>query len=105
MTAAKFPFTMRYRVDFESATAEFDLARETPLLVHASEPDPTVVELPSGSGYRYQVAHFLDAIEAGRQPTGVSITDGLEAVRLVEAEAKSVERAERVAFSPHPGQA
>jgi len=100
MAAPKFPFSMRYRVDFESATADLDSAREQALFVHTAEPEPEVVALPPGDGYRYEIAHFLEAIEAGRAPEFVSIADGLEAVRLVEAERASIERGERVAFRP-----
>jgi predicted dehydrogenase len=85
-----FPFTMQYTVNFEQATAVFDLAAASPLTVYQQGKPPQPVELPAGMGYEHEIAYFLDCVAAGRQPTTVTLAQAADAVRIVEAERESV---------------
>lgn len=80
-----FDFQMRYVVVFEEATAEFDLTRETPLILsRGGESSP--VELPSGDGYVGEVSHLLEQIADGRRDLRVTIRDAFELAKMLEAE-------------------
>ncbi len=94
-----FPFAMQFRVVFDEAVAEYRLGREPPLLLCVPGRDPRPVDLPAGDGYDGEIAHFLDSIEAGTAPL-VTMQDGAAAVRLVEAERKSIESGRAVPFRP-----
>ncbi|MCB0065706.1 MAG: YeeE/YedE family protein [Caldilineaceae bacterium] len=100
MPGDEYPFTMRYRVRFEEATAVFELGAETPLRVHRDGAGPEAIAIPSGTGYDGEVAHFLDCIEHRRPPSVVTLADGARAVALIEAERRSVREAAPVPFDP-----
>ncbi|MBL8763754.1 MAG: Gfo/Idh/MocA family oxidoreductase [Phycisphaerae bacterium] len=78
-------FRMRFLVNFERASVEFDLARSPALTVHApsgSEP----VAFPDAHGYDPQMRHFISLI-AGRERTPrATLDDALAVTRLLEAE-------------------
>ncbi len=84
-----FAFTMRYTVNFEKATADFDGAREHALIVSTDgKADP--VDL-SGDGYEGELAYFLDCVRTGRQPARVTAADAVMGLRVIEAEQRSLE--------------
>ena len=84
-----FPFTMQYIVNFEQATAVYDLAAAEPFkLVRDGKAE--AVALRPGMGYEHEIAYFLECIRNGTAPSTVSIASAAETVRLVEAEVKSV---------------
>ncbi|MFN3166808.1 MAG: Gfo/Idh/MocA family protein [Phycisphaeraceae bacterium] len=84
-----FSFRMSYTVNFEQATAVFDSAAHDALrLSHAGE--TKAVELESGMGYDHEIAYFVDCVKHNRKPRRVTMRDGAEAVRLIEAEVQSV---------------
>lgn len=85
-----FGFAMQYTVNFERATAIFDLsASPSPLrLVKDGKSEP--VELPSGMGYEYEIAYVLDCIAKNESPKVVTLRDAAVSVAIVEAEAKSI---------------
>jgi len=80
-----FPFTMRYVVVFEHATATFDLARPTPLLV-ARGGALEVVELPAGTGYDGEVREIVGAIAEGRTALRATVSDATAVARLLARE-------------------
>lgn len=94
-----FEFTMRYLVNFEGATARFDFGSNPQLRVTNSSGGVEAIDLSPRTGYDHEVAYFLDCIERGERPTIVTIYDGAEAVRLIEAERHSVESGRPVAFA------
>jgi predicted dehydrogenase len=85
-----FPFRMRYLVAFESATADFDIARASPLLLHASGRSEPVTLEPL-SGYDAQVRHLVGAIRSGKRidQLAATIDDALAVTRMLEAELES----------------
>ncbi|MEO0514194.1 MAG: Gfo/Idh/MocA family oxidoreductase [Planctomycetota bacterium] len=85
-----FGFEMQYTVNFEKATAVFDLGAEHALNVIASDGQKTPIELPAGMGYDHELAYFLDCIAKGVAPQVVTLEDAARSLRLVEAEARSI---------------
>lgn len=83
-----FPFRMRYVVNFEHATADFDIARRDRLLLHrdgTSRPVP----VEDTSGYAVEIRRMVQAVSLrlagsadGIPPA--SLADALEVTRLLE---------------------
>ncbi|MCX8156516.1 MAG: Gfo/Idh/MocA family oxidoreductase [Verrucomicrobiae bacterium] len=89
--APGFGFSMSYTVNFERATADFDVARgEEALKVFVEGQPPLVVRSEGPDGYVGEIAHFLDSILAGRPPSVVTAADGLSAIEICEAEEASI---------------
>lgn len=86
---APYEFRMQYTVNFETATAVYDLLSATPLLLY-KDGAKTAVELPKEMGYDLEIAYFLDCITSGTRPSTVTLEDAANAIRIVEAEAKSI---------------
>ena len=85
------PFTMKYTVNFETATAEFDISRGPEALRLYEDGKPAqVVNLPAGDGYRGELTHMIESIRHNRPPTIVTAKDGMTAVAICEAEEESV---------------
>ncbi|MEM7578111.1 MAG: Gfo/Idh/MocA family oxidoreductase [Planctomycetota bacterium] len=91
-----FGFQMQYTVNFERATAVFDLAGESPLMLYEPGEAGRPIELPPGMGYEAEIAYFLHCIAAGETPTRVTLASAAESVRLIEAEAQSVAEGQTV---------
>jgi predicted dehydrogenase len=87
-------FRMRFLVAFEGATAEFDLSREAPLLVHTAE-GSRAVALPAISGYDGEVRHLVDAIGSGG-PLRATLEGAVAVAEILEAERRSLESGETV---------
>lgn len=85
------PFTMKYTVNFERATAEFDISRgaEALRLYQDGKPMQTV-KLEGADGYVGELGHMIESIRRKRPPTTVTAKDGLRAVEICEAEEQSV---------------
>jgi predicted dehydrogenase len=87
-------FRMRFLVAFERATADFDLSRDPPLVVHSAEGSGPV-PLPPISGYDGEVRHLLEAIRAGG-PLRATLEDAAAVAEMLEAERRSLETGETV---------
>ena len=89
--APGFGFSMSYTVNFENATADYDLARgpEALRLAQAGQP-VNVIGCSGPDGYIGELTHILDSIRTGNSPIVVTIRDALSAVEICEAEEKSV---------------
>jgi predicted dehydrogenase len=84
-----FPFNMSYTINFEQATAVFDLAAKDQLMLYESGQAPRPMALDSEMGYAHEIAYFLECIKENRRPIRVTLGDGAEAIRIVEAEVRS----------------
>jgi predicted dehydrogenase len=84
-----FGFSMRYTVNFERATADFDLARAQPLLLHENGQSQPVA-IGEGTGYDGELRYFIACIAAGRRPTTVTAADAVDGIEMVEAEVRSI---------------
>jgi predicted dehydrogenase len=94
---AGFGFHMAYTLVFERATADFDLARGAGALkVFERGQPPRVVACEGPDGYVGELAHFVDAVERGVQPTVVTVSDGAAAVEICAAEEQSIRERRRV---------
>jgi predicted dehydrogenase len=85
-----FPFRMQYTVNFERATAVFDSSAPQPLMLYQGSEPPRPIEIEPGMGYEREIAYFMQCVKEKRQPAIVTVRDGAEAVRLVEAEMESI---------------
>lgn len=96
--APGFPFTMQYTVNFEKATAVFDISAANPLSVYQEGQEPQAIALPKGMGYAAEIAYFIQCVKAGKQPETVTLAQAAETVRVIEAEVASVKAGRSVAL-------
>jgi predicted dehydrogenase len=87
--APGFGFTMQFMVNFEHATAIFDLSQPQPLTL-VRDGRREAIAIPPGMGYEYEIAYFLDCVAKGRKPETVTLESAAMAVKIVEAEIESV---------------
>lgn len=94
-----FSFNMAYTVNFERATADYDLSRGPEMLKIYEETSTARVEAVNGpDGYVGELSHFLESVAANRAPTVVTPWDGASAVEICEAEERSVLSGEPVSL-------
>jgi predicted dehydrogenase len=86
-----FGFNMAYTVNFEKATADYDLSRGPETLKIFEDGKGARVEAVAGDdGYVGELTHFIESIAVGRAPSVVTPSDGAQAVEICEAEEHSV---------------
>ncbi|MBI1368561.1 MAG: gfo/Idh/MocA family oxidoreductase [Planctomycetes bacterium] len=84
-----FAFTMRYTVNFEKASVDFDISRENQLILsHAGKSENITLD---GDGYAAELAYFINCINKGEKPTLVTAADAVTGLRILEAEQKSID--------------
>lgn len=89
-TMAKgFGFRMAYTVNFEKATADYDLARGKESLRLTEDGETKAIACDGPDGYVGQLSHFIQSVRAGTQPTVVTADDGVASVEICEAEERS----------------
>jgi len=90
--APGFGFSMGYTVNFENATADYDLARTPDNLLRIFRPGNPAesVKCTGPDGYVGELRHLIDSIQGGKAPSVVTMEDGLNAIRICEAEEKSI---------------
>ncbi len=84
-----FGFEMQYAVNFERATAVFDINKD-PVLTLIDADGKRAVEVPGGMGYDHELAYLIDCVTRGEAPATVTLADAAKALRIVEAEARSI---------------
>ncbi len=84
-----FGFSMTYTVNFERATAVFDLAAPKPLMLYERGREPVAVPIQPGMGYDHELAYLLRCIRDGIRPTTVTVEDAAVSLKIAEAERKS----------------
>lgn len=90
--AEGFGFNMAYTVNFDTATADYDLARGADALkLFEKGKEPCTVKCEGEDGYVGELRHIVNAVETGQPPTVVTAKDGLNAVKICEAEGRSVQ--------------
>jgi predicted dehydrogenase len=86
-----YPFSMAYTVNFENATADFDISRGAEALrIYQDGSEVETIALGDGDGYTGELAHMIESIRNGTPPATVTAADGLSAVEICEAEERSV---------------
>jgi predicted dehydrogenase len=87
--APGFGFQMQYTVNFEKATAVFDLGAPDQLrLIQQGKSKPVAVK--KGMGYQHEIAYFLECVRTGRRPRTVEPASAALSVKIVEAEVRSL---------------
>jgi predicted dehydrogenase len=90
-----FGFQMGYTVNFERATAEYVMARESPLVVyHDGRAEP--VPCDGVDGYVGELSYMIRCIDAGTPPSIVTAADAVASIAIVEAERRSAESGQAV---------
>ncbi len=91
-------FSMAYTLLCERATLDYDSARGAePLLVTEAGKKPRTIKSVGADGYSGEISYMIQAIQSGKVPKVVTAQDGLSAVQICEAEAKSVKTGKVVA--------
>jgi predicted dehydrogenase len=87
--ADEFEFSMRCTVNFENATADFDIMKEEPLVIFEGG-ERKVIHL-EGDGYANELAYFVECVKNGTAPSQVTAQDAVTSFEILQAEAKSIE--------------
>jgi predicted dehydrogenase len=95
-----FGFNMGFTAVFETATAVWDLKTGQPLNVHCQNTETLTPELPPTEAYYAQIAHFLDCIETGSDPSISTPTESRDAVAIALIEKQSALSRAPVAVTP-----
>lgn len=87
-----FGFNMSYTVNFENATADYDLVRAPDNVLKLFRPGHAAetVKCPGADGYVQELEHIFHSIQTGKPPTVVTMADGLGAIQICEAEEQSI---------------
>jgi len=86
-----FGFNMAYNAVFENATVDYDIARgEEALKVYEKDKEAQTIRLSGMDGYAGEIQHLVDCINQNKRPSVVTAEDGFTAIRICEAEARSV---------------
>jgi predicted dehydrogenase len=97
-----FGFNMSYTVNFERATADYDIARGKDALRLSEQDHPArAISMPPGppDGYVGELRHFVEAIGLGKPPTVVTPQHGLSSVEICEAEERSAQERQIVSLN------
>lgn len=84
-----FGFRMLYLVNFEQATADFDIGRKPTLQVH-KDGKSEKIETSGRDGYAGELAYFLECVRNGQKPTVVTADDAVAGLKIVDAEKRSI---------------
>jgi predicted dehydrogenase len=88
--ADRFGFKMAYTVNFERATAVYEMSPTNPLTIYEYGKEPRTVELDKRMGYDLEIEYFLECVQKGQKPKTVSIQDAANTIAIIEAEVKSI---------------
>jgi predicted dehydrogenase len=91
---APFAFRMRFAVEFEYASADFDIGREPALLLHR-DGTSTAVQVDPLTGYDLEIRHALECVAGSSRPT-VGLGDAAETLHLLNRELESVRSATEI---------
>ncbi len=87
-----FGFSMAYTVNFERATADYDITRtEAPLRLFEEGQAPRDVRCGSDDAFFLELKSFLDSIRCGKASSTVTPEDGVVTLEICEAEEESVQ--------------
>lgn len=90
--APGFGFSMSYTVNFEKATADYDIARPAKEVLKVSRAGKSkFIQCKGADGYVGELRHIIGCIQSGKRPSTVTMEDGLLDVELCEAEEQSIQ--------------
>lgn len=88
--AEGYPFAMKYTVNFDRATADYDSSRsDGPLLLYG-EGKCQKIETPAADGFVSELAYFVECVQTRTKPERVTADDAVMALQIIEAEKRSV---------------
>ena len=94
--APGFGFNMSYTVNFENATADYDISRNKEALRLSANKEQKVITLDEPDGYVQEIRHLVQAITTRKKPSIVTVDDAVSSVEICEAEEKSVKTGKEV---------
>jgi len=94
--AVGFGFNMAYTVNFENATADYDIARGKEALRLSANREQKVIFCDEPDGYIQELRHLIEAIRTGNKPTVVTVDDAVRSIEICEAEEQSVKTGKAV---------
>jgi predicted dehydrogenase len=94
-------FSMAYNVNFEGATAHYELAGSTgKLCLFENGQMPQTIKCENPDGYVCELRYMIECILENRRPALVTMEDGLSAIKICEAEEESVRTGQPMPISP-----
>ncbi|MDH3717958.1 MAG: Gfo/Idh/MocA family oxidoreductase [Planctomycetota bacterium] len=85
-----FAFNMAYTVNFENATADYDLSRSEQPLTVSQDGNKEAVDCGDSDGWTEELRYMVDCLINGRRPETITPQDALASILIAEAEARSV---------------
>jgi predicted dehydrogenase len=95
-----YAFNMGFTVNFENATAVYDMARPAPLVLYENGKAPAEIPVSTTMGYDLEIDYMLECIKQGRRPRIVTLRDAMNTLRIIEAETASVRSGRREPVEP-----
>lgn len=99
--APGFPFSMTFSIHMEGASLALSAGGELTLYPVGGVPEAVAVD--SGTGYRHELAHFLDCLAANTESPVITAASARDSVRLIEAEIQSASTGKTVSLNPARG--
>ncbi len=93
-----FGFNMSYTVNFENATADYDISRGSEALKLSENGATQIIKAEGIDGYVNEFAHLIACIHNNQRPTVVTPEDGWSSVHICEAEERSVASGQMVSI-------
>ncbi len=84
-----YEFRMKYIINFEQATLDYDLTRGIEALRLTRNGTTETIVCPSETGYIGECRYFLNCVQRNEQPSVVTGEDAVLALRILEAERQS----------------
>ncbi len=91
-----YPFDMGFQVLGTEGLLDFSVNNDPMLQWYPFDGEPETPEYEPGTGYENELAYFVECVETGTPPRRVTPRSARESVRLVMAEATSMEDREAV---------
>lgn len=96
--ASKFEFSMSYRISFRDATVAFHSGNGGVVTIYPKDGESSEEKLDPAMGYDRELAYFIKCLKEGVPPEHVTLADGINAVRIAEAEKQSMETGKTVSL-------
>jgi predicted dehydrogenase len=86
-----WPFSMKYTVNFDRATADYDSGRASGPLILYGEGKAETIEASKVDGFVGELSYFIECVKTGTKPDRVTADDAVMGLQIIEAEKKSIE--------------
>ena len=93
------PFVMRARVDFETASVEFDLSAEHQLMLYKDGGAHPIDVFPL-SGWEMQIRAMVETLARGESKPPITINEAARVMHTIEAERESLRTSKPVRIQP-----